>query len=191
MFVILRIHGGQRWWCANRVDQIQIGNVRDKCAGVFGGVGLKEMEGGKALIFFNSEKDMSKLLTRPPLSSWECFYTISQWHSSSGALKVKPEKIPRSITLEDNGEKYLIWVEVISEIVLSLAKMPGRLSTAEEGVLTDQGRRVKTADVAIYDPWNSSRVGPTRTTHYKVFRRKYYQFNTQISREGRIISTMG
>ncbi|KAF5185923.1 hypothetical protein FRX31_024490 [Thalictrum thalictroides] len=211
------------WWSAVAVCQPSNPNpnwewVKDRCTGVFAGAGLKIIEGGKALIFLNSEEDLAKLLNLPPLTYWEGTFTFSKWSPSAGALKVcsglrsdvevvftgipyhlrvkavieslskkcgnsvgtikgeaeytspycfvglkncEIQKIPRSITLEHKGANYLIWVEIISEEVKSLAKRPTCRSTTEGFLLTEQRREIVTADVAKYDPWVGAAKGPT------------------------------
>ncbi|KAF5198972.1 hypothetical protein FRX31_011443 [Thalictrum thalictroides] len=202
------------WWAATAVCLPSNANpdwiwVQAKVREVFGQIGFKVTGDGKALIFFNSVEELNKLLSMPPLSSWDGSFSFSKWKPGLGSLKVEAgfrsdvlvsfsgipyhlrvrpvievlakkcgavvneiegdsefstpyvfakvrncavQSVPRSITLEEKGEKFLIWVEVISEELFSLAVKPfspvsavvGEASRVEEAAGEVNGRRLTT-----------------------------------------------
>ncbi|KAF9616548.1 hypothetical protein IFM89_030009 [Coptis chinensis] len=60
--------------------------VKQNICVVFGQTDLRPMDGGGALVFFNTEHNANKLVSMPPLKFWEGEILFKRWNPEVGAL---------------------------------------------------------------------------------------------------------
>ncbi|KAF5178939.1 hypothetical protein FRX31_031474 [Thalictrum thalictroides] len=83
---------GASWWkpmiiCEYEGSKPDWLSLREKVWSVFGAVTVRITQDGVTLLFFDNEDSKERLLSLPPLRTWEGCYSFRTWGSKEGVLK--------------------------------------------------------------------------------------------------------
>ncbi|KAF5204972.1 hypothetical protein FRX31_005441, partial [Thalictrum thalictroides] len=91
--------------------------VRERIRSVCGEVTMKITQEGEAILVFQEEKDKDKLLSLPPLSTWEGTYSFRRWGPRDGALDLNHLK--GDVNVKFIGIPYHLRVRSVVEALAS------------------------------------------------------------------------
>ncbi|KAF5202027.1 Cytochrome p450 [Thalictrum thalictroides] len=134
--------------------------VREKIKNVCGEVTMKITQEGEAIIVFKEEKDKDKLLSLPPLSTWEGTYSFRKWGPRDGAMDLN--HLNGDANVKVIGIPYHLRVRSVVEALAN-----SLIGILPENFCSDEGRDV--TSLIARPPMDAGYMAPPLTTSAHSF----------------------